>query len=112
MPIGTYSDSPDKPSKYELEWYSYYSNTVVDYGERNSSRMAAYHRMDVGMQFHKKKKWGERTWEISFYNAYNRKNPFFYYIENEYYNENHSESKLKQVALFPIIPSVSYGFKF
>ncbi|MBJ6116750.1 TonB-dependent receptor [Pontibacter sp. BT310] len=112
MPIGTYMDSPNKPSKYDMQWYSYYSNTVVDYGERNSSRMAAYHRMDVGIQFHKKKKWGERTWEISFYNAYNRKNPFFYYMEEEYYNEDHSETKLKQVALFPIIPSVSYGFKF
>jgi hypothetical protein len=42
--------------------------------------MGAYHRMDIGIQFHKKKRWGERTWEISFYNAYNRKNPFFYFI--------------------------------
>ncbi|MER2997863.1 TonB-dependent receptor [Pontibacter populi] len=111
MPVGTYKDGPNKPSKFNSSSY-YYTKTIVDYGERNSSRMAAYHRMDVGIQFHKKKKWGERTWEISFYNAYNRKNPFFYYIEEEYYNENESETKLKQVSLFPIIPSVSYGFKF
>jgi hypothetical protein len=33
--------------------------------------------------FHKQKRWGERTWEISVYNAYNRKNPFFYYNDTE-----------------------------
>jgi hypothetical protein len=27
-----------------------------------------------------KKRWGERTWEISVYNLYNRMNPFFYTI--------------------------------
>jgi hypothetical protein len=112
MPIGSYNDSPHKPSKYEVEWYSYFNNKAVDYGERNSSRMAAYHRMDVGIQFHKKKKWGERTWEISFYNAYNRKNPFFYYIDEEYKDGQQTEAKLKQITLFPIIPSFSYGFKF
>ncbi|MBC5772513.1 TonB-dependent receptor [Pontibacter sp. KCTC 32443] len=112
MPIGSYSDNSHKPSKYEIEWYSYYYNKAVDYGERNSSRMAAYHRMDVGIQFHKKKKWGERTWEISFYNAYNRKNPFFYYISEEYKDGERTEAKLKQITLFPIVPSFSYGFKF
>lgn len=110
MPVGTYNDGPNKPTKYKTDYY--YGNTVVDYGERNSSRMAAYHRMDLGIQFHKKKKWGERTWEVSFYNAYNRQNPFFYYIEEEYRNNGEQESKLKQVSLFPIIPSVSYSFKF
>ncbi|NDK56680.1 TonB-dependent receptor [Pontibacter fetidus] len=112
MPTGSYNDSPNKPSKYEIEWYSYYNNKAVDYGERNSSRMAAYHRMDLGIQFHKKKKWGERTWEVSFYNAYNRKNPFFYYIDVESTEGQQTEAKLKQVTLFPIIPSFSYGSKF
>ncbi|MEJ8756001.1 TonB-dependent receptor [Pontibacter sp. H259] len=112
MPTGSYWDSPGKPSKYKVDWYSYNQHTATDYGDKNSSRMAAYHRMDVGFQFHKKKKWGERTWELSFYNAYSRKNPFFYYIEEDYVSENERRAKLKKVSLFPIIPSVSYGFKF
>jgi len=69
---------------------------VNDYGEKNSFRMAAYHRMDVGIQFHKKMKRWERTFELSFYNLYNRKN----------------QRKLRQVSLFPIIPSVSWNIKF
>ncbi|GAB3204228.1 outer membrane receptor for ferrienterochelin and colicin [Pontibacter aydingkolensis] len=111
MPVGTYESQHHLPSKYKVNSYSYYGGNAVDYGDRNSFRMAAYHRMDIGIQFHKQKKWGERTWEISFYNAYNRRNPFFYYIEEDN-NGTTSESKLKQITLFPIIPSVTYGFKF
>ena len=70
--------------------------------------MGAYHRLDMGIQFHKKKKWGERVWEISVYNAYNRKNPFFYYG----YTDGNNIGRLKQVSLFPIIPSITYSFKF
>ncbi len=77
------------------------------YGEKNSFRMAAYHRFDFGIQFHKKKEKYERTWELSFYNLYNRKNPFFYYTSYE-----NNRTVLKQVTLFPLIPSISYGFKF
>ncbi len=91
----------------------YYGSTVNDYGEKNSFRMAAYHRMDLGIQFHKKMKRHERTWEFSLYNAYSRQNPFFYYIDSEY-NSTTNENKaiLKQISLFPIIPSFSYNFKF
>lgn len=82
-------------------------NSAYHYGEKNSFRMAAYHRFDIGIQFHKKKAKYERTWELSFYNLYNRKNPFFYYLAYE-----SNRNVLKQVTLFPLIPSISYGFKF
>jgi len=82
---------------------------VSEYGEKNSFRMAAYHRMDVGIQFHKKKKRVERTFELSFYNVYNRKNPFYYYVGYDRYT---NVRKLKQVSLFPVIPSVSWNYKF
>jgi hypothetical protein len=55
----------------------------------------------------------ERTWEFSLYNAYSRQNPFFYYIDSVYNSATgESRSLLKQIALFPIIPSFSYNFKF
>ncbi|WP_439879848.1 TonB-dependent receptor [Pontibacter sp. MBLB2868] len=111
LPVGSYTVKPHQPSTYNYVSNYWMNNNATDYGDRNSFRMAAYHRMDIGVQFHKMKKWGERTWEVSFYNAYNRKNPFFYFISNEYEN-GESESKLKQMTLFPIIPSVSYSFKF
>jgi hypothetical protein len=87
--------------------YNFYF--VNDYGEKNGFRMAPYHRMDVGIQFHKQMKRWERTFEVSFYNLYNRKNPFFYYIG---YDNNSNVRRLKQVSLFPLIPSVSWTIKF
>jgi outer membrane receptor protein involved in Fe transport len=90
---------------------SMFAPLVDEFGEKNNFRMAPYHRLDLGIQFHKKKKWGERTWEISIYNAYSRKNPFFYYNDRIYDNDK-VYGVLKQVSLFPIIPSVTYSFKF
>ena len=89
------------------------------YSDRNAYRMRSYHRLDVGINFHKKKKWGERTWNISIYNLYNRQNPYFYYFDTSasYDKEGHiiegsEKTVLKQQSLFPIIPSVSYRFRF
>ncbi|MFA9388490.1 MAG: TonB-dependent receptor domain-containing protein [Prolixibacteraceae bacterium] len=85
------------------------------YPGRNNYRMPAYHRMDIGMNFHKKKKRGIRTWNISAYNAYNRKNAFLLmWLENgdTMSADLGGEQKLTKISIFPIIPSVSYFFKF
>ena len=82
---------------YELEYYK----------ERNGYRMRDYHRLDLGVTFKKERRWGESAWNFSVYNAYNRKNPFFIY-----YTSDGKKPVFKQVSLFPIIPSVSYSFKF
>jgi hypothetical protein len=88
-------------------------NDINEYPEKNNFRMSSYHRLDLGIQFHKQKKWGERTWEISVYNAYNRRNAFYYYIEREYDDTTGKfYGQLKQVSLFPVIPSFSYSFRF
>jgi hypothetical protein len=93
---------------------SYYSSSsAYTYGDKNSFRMAAYHRLDAAIQFHKKKRRIERTWEFGLYNAYSRQNPFFYYFTYETRGQNQPDRQiLKQVSLFPIIPSVSYNLKF
>ena len=84
---------------------------------RNNYRYNNYHRMDLGVNFHKKKKHGIRTWNISIYNVYNQFNPFMVYQSSEgSYDPKtgryESKNVLKQVTLFPIIPSVSYSYKF
>jgi hypothetical protein len=81
---------------------------LTDYGKKNNFRMAPYHRMDIGLRSTKVKPKYSRTIELSFYNIYNRKNPFFYYAST---NSN-GVTKLKQVTLFPIIPSLSLSYKF
>jgi hypothetical protein len=71
--------------------------------------------MDIGFNFHKQKKHGIRTWNLSFYNAYSRQNPYFLYFEStsnfDYLNTNKSR-RLKQLSLFPILPSISYSYKY
>ena len=91
---------------------------VYIYGDRNNQKLRDYHRLDLGINFSKEKKWGKRTWNISIYNAYNRQNAYFNYIESENiyanngFEEIRRETRLKQQSLFPIIPSVSYAFEF
>jgi hypothetical protein len=85
---------------------------VNEYGDKNSFRAEPYHRLDVAIQFHKKKKWHERTWEFGLYNAYNRRNPFFYDLSEEKTATGTTKTTLKKYSLFPVIPSFSYNFKF
>lgn len=82
---------------------------VEVYDSRNGFRMGSYHRFDVSMKFSKKKKKWERAWIIAAYNVYNRKNPFYIYRNYDYLN---TTPVFKQVSLFPIIPTISYQFKF
>jgi hypothetical protein len=91
--------------------YGDYYYPVEYYESRNGFRMASYHRLDLSANFHKQKKWGKRTWRIGVYNAYSRQNPFFLYFDTIF---KHGEPKevLKQVSLFPIIPSISFSFEF
>lgn len=81
---------------------------LTEYSGRSNFRAESFHRLDAAVQFHKRKKRYERTLEISVYNAYNRKNPFFYDIDRDGAYKN----TLKKYSLFPVLPSVSYNFKF
>ena len=93
----------------------WYSGTYLP--NRNNYRMPAYNRLDLGMNFYKEKKHGTRIWNISVYNAYNRLNPFIVFPDEHYeWDEKTGISKswpvLKQISIFPIIPTISYSFKF
>lgn len=85
-----------------------YPRSVDYYGERNSYRLHAYHRLDLSVNLNKDRKKFSRTWSFSVYNAYSRRNPYFVYFD---YKPS-GERILKQVSLFPIVPSVAYRFKF
>jgi outer membrane receptor for ferrienterochelin and colicin len=92
---------------------------LKDYQARNNYRMPAYHRMDFGMNFHKTKKHGIRTWSLSIYNVYNHLNPFMLFWKEDKNNkeldqyENYRTPKeLMKLSIFPFIPSVSYSYKF
>jgi hypothetical protein len=93
----------------------FYNSDYEYFGQRNNYRMPAYHRMDIGFNFHKQKKHGIRTWNIGLYNVYSRQNPFFLFFDStseQEYNATGKSRKLTQLSLFPIIPSISYSYKF
>ncbi|MGM0589577.1 MAG: TonB-dependent receptor [Bacteroidota bacterium] len=99
--INTDGTIPDE----ESYWYG--EMRVDYYGERNSVRMPAYHRLDLGINFHKEKKRGTRTWTLGVRNAYNQHNPFFMYTDRY-----ESKPVVKQVSILPILPMATYKFDF
>ena len=90
--------------------------------------MAPYHRLDLSATLFDKpmktianengdevevKKRFRSNWSFSIYNVYNRANPFFLYVDNDgSVFEGDFQVKVKQVTLFPIIPSVTWNFEF
>lgn len=96
------------------------------YGERNFFQLPAYHRLDLGFVYTiipKKKKKIDFTSDISvsIYNAYNRMNPYFLFLDIDGQiggtnqgngNNNALRFTAKQASLFPILPSITWNFKF
>ena len=81
--------------------------------ERNNFRLGNYHRLDLSFNFHHNYKYGKGTINVSVYNAYNHQNPFIVYTDYKYDEATGQEKKvLMQASIFPIIPSLSYSYKF
>lgn len=87
--------------------------TILDlYTNANTYRMPAYHRADVSVNYTpsgNKNKRFHSSWNFSVYNIYNRKNPYFIYLDAD---KSQNKVSAKMVYLFPILPSVSWNFKF
>ena len=107
--LGTQEFDPTPDASQEEDYYHYWDEgNVVTYVEsRNNYRMPNYHRMDVSLNWHKQLKHGRRTLNVSIYNVYNRKNPYMIY---ESWTDGYGT--LKQLSIFPLIPSVSWKWKF
>ncbi|MEX2590978.1 MAG: TonB-dependent receptor plug domain-containing protein, partial [Chitinophagales bacterium] len=78
------------------------------FSERNGYRLPDYHRLDLAVNFswQKRKRWSNQI-NLSFYNLYNRKNPFSYTFRQS--GEN--DTKAVKTYLFGIVPSFTYSFK-
>lgn len=88
-------------------------SVVPDVTERNGLRLPAYHRMDWGLIWQLNPKWGSADLTFSIYNVYNRRNAYFAYLETLEDNTGTPQGfRGRQVALFPIIPAITYNFKF
>lgn len=99
LPKSSYMQGYDSgPSEQSINYYE----------SRNNYRMRAYNRLDISYTKTKKTKWGESSWSFGAYNLYSRKNPF--YMDLGVDRKGHK--KFVQYSLFPIIPSITYRFKF
>lgn len=85
-----------------------------DYAGVNNYRMPAYHRLDVSMNYKLRSNvFHESMLNFSIINLYSRSNPYFIYYHFDKGNKDYELSiKAKQVSLFPIMPSISWRFKF
>jgi hypothetical protein len=109
--------------------YFYQGNVIDVYGDRNSFRMAPYHRADISLNLVSKKSIERKetarlnphlntrvfisSWNFSIYNLYNRRNPYFIYFAAEGdFSQGTFQTKAYQVSLFPILPSVTWNFEF
>ncbi len=88
----------------------------TDYGSRNSQRLEPYNRLDLSVTLTPKpeiKKNFKSSWVFSVYNCYNRKNTFFLYTDYQTDLEAGTATvKAYKVSIFPILPSVTWNFKF
>jgi hypothetical protein len=89
---------------------------VPIYGDRNTYRYPAYMRADLGVVW---KWWGRHTENdltLSIYNVTDRRNPYFIYIDFDSVETPVGDAPTriyaKQVSLFPILPSITWNFKF
>lgn len=81
------------------------------YPGKNWLRLTTYHRLDLGINFHKQKGNKIRTWTIGVYNAYNSQNAAFYMFRHKN-GQQDQPLVLKQQSGFPFIPTVKYSVKF
>lgn len=87
---------------------------------RNEFRKPDYHRLDLGLVIKFFPKWGESDLTFSIYNAYNRRNVFFLTLGPEYSDDSDiipgvqipDKVVAEQVSLFPILPAITWNFKF
>ncbi|OAB78474.1 TonB-dependent receptor [Cochleicola gelatinilyticus] len=101
-----------RPGTFPNGQYQYNDLTIPVYESRNSSRLGAFHHLDISATWtpkHKREKRFKGEWVFSIYNLYNRKNASsISFSENTDINQNEAV----KLSIFGIIPSVTYNFKF
>lgn len=101
-----------QPATFPNGQYQYNGVIVPSYEDRNSSRLTSYHRLDLAVNYNpnpNSNKNFKGEWVFGIYNAYNRRN-----AANITFRENRisGTNEAVRLAIFGIVPSISYNFKF
>ena len=101
-----------RPVTYPNGQYEYEGLSIASYSDRNSDSLPEYHRLDVSATYipNRKpdKKW-KGEWVFGIYNAYNRKNAASVSFGQ---NVDTGGNEATRTAIFGIVPSATYNFKF
>jgi hypothetical protein len=87
-----------------------------EFSRINQYRMKPYHRVDLSATYTpvpKRKRKISSHWVFSIYNVYSRLNPYFiYFDQGGSPGTGDLKIEARQVSLFPILPAVTWNFKF
>jgi len=101
-----------RPVTYPNGQFVYNGLSIATYSERNEDRLPAFHRLDLSATLtprnNKNRKW-QGEWVFGIYNVYNRKNAASVAFGQ---NQKTGENEATRTAIFGIVPSVTYNFKF
>ena len=109
--VGNFIYQTGQPTNYPNSQYNYMNLNIPNFGERNSSRLPHYHRLDINLTLKPKKnnRKIESTWVFGVYNLYNRDNANSIIFRR---NNETLKNEAVQISIFGIVPSVTYNFKF
>ena len=101
-----------RPVTYPNSQYQYEGLSIASFGNRNESRLPAYHRLDLSATYKPKKNMNRKLqgeWVFGIYNVYNRRNAAsISFLQNQDTGRNEAN----RLSIFGIIPSITYNFKF
>ncbi len=101
-----------RPVTYPDGQYSYEGLNIASFSDRNASRLTDYHRLDISATYvpnRKPEKRWKGEWVFGIYNVYNRRNAASISFGQ---NRETGANEATRTAIFGIVPSVSYNFKF
>lgn len=97
--------------------YSIDNQLYQEYSKLNNYALPPYHRLDLAAIYTPRAASTKKlkgSWTFSIYNVYSRQNPYLVYLDVQggVSSANGVQLKVKQVSIFPILPSITYNFKF
>jgi len=101
-----------QPVTFPNGQYVFNGITIPNYNGRNENRLTAYHRADIAFNYTPKTKSKQKlqsSWDFGVYNIYNRRNAASIDFNR---NGGTGRNEATRFAVFGIIPSLSYNFKF
>ncbi|MBO0322349.1 TonB-dependent receptor [Muricauda sp. CAU 1633] len=101
-----------RPITYPNGQYQYEGVSIASYSERNADRLPAYYRLDVSATYRPNRRPDKRwkgEWVFGIYNVFNRKNAASISFGQ---NLETGANEATRTAIFGIVPSVTYNFKF